>query len=119
VPDRGRATAIALATSEAVANVVRHAYGESHGRLELDARVTDQDEVLIVVSDHGRGLAARTQSPRTGLGLPVIGRVANGVTIASDAHGTSVTMRFGLPRGRSRAGRFRRHAYEPQPVGLM
>jgi anti-sigma regulatory factor (Ser/Thr protein kinase) len=119
VPDRGRATAIALATSEAVANVVRHAYGASNGRLELDARVTDDDEVLVVVSDHGRGLAARTESPRTGLGLPVIGRVANGVTIASDAHGTSITMRFALPRRAPSGARFRRRAYERQPVALL
>ena len=86
--------AIALATSEAVANVVRHAYGSGPGRVDLDATIGEQD-ILIRVLDRGPGLTARAPD-RTGFGLPVIGRVSNGVTVASDSEGTTVSMRFTL-----------------------
>jgi anti-sigma regulatory factor (Ser/Thr protein kinase) len=92
VDNDGLAAAIALATSEAVGNVVRHAYAGSGGRVEVLAEMRD-DDILIRVSDSGLGLSARSGS-RTGLGLPVIGRVSNGVTVASDSQGTTVSMRF-------------------------
>jgi anti-sigma regulatory factor (Ser/Thr protein kinase) len=94
VGDENLAAAIALATSEAVGNVVRHAYGTDRGRVELYAERRD-DDILVRVADSGLGLSARAGT-RTGLGLPVIGRVSNGVTVASDAAGTTVSMRFAL-----------------------
>ena len=99
------AAAIALATSEAVGNVVRHAYGSGEGRVELDAHLRDED-ILIRVTDRGLGLSAQAGT-RTGLGLPVIGRVTNGVTVASDDQGTTVSMRFTIQTARhsSRARR--------------
>ena len=104
--DDSLAAAVALATSEAVANVVRHAYAGDGGRVELDAQLRD-DEIVIRVADRGLGLSARSGA-RTGLGLPVIGRVSNGVTVASDTQGTTVTMRFALrtAKPRPRAGRY-------------
>jgi anti-sigma regulatory factor (Ser/Thr protein kinase) len=99
VEDDQLAAAVALATSEAVANVVRHAYGDERGRVELDAQ-RDDDDIMIRVCDRGPGLSARS-GPSTGFGLPVIGRVSNGVTVASDAQGTTVSMRFALPHARS------------------
>jgi anti-sigma regulatory factor (Ser/Thr protein kinase) len=97
------AAAVALATSEAVANVVRHAYGREQGRVELEASATD-DELLIRVTDRGLGLSPRSGA-RTGLGLPVIGRVSSGVTVASDKEGTTVSMRFVPEPGQSRSRR--------------
>lgn len=98
VRDDGLAAGIALATSEAVANVVRHAYTDrAHGRVELDARLGERD-ILIRVSDRGPGLTASAHGAHTGLGLPVIGQVSNGTTVASDEQGTTVSMRFELPR---------------------
>ena len=94
VGDDNLAAGIALATSEAVGNVVRHAYGTDGGRVELYAERRD-DDILVRVADSGLGLTARSGT-RTGLGLPVIGRVSNGVTVASDAAGTTVSMRFAL-----------------------
>jgi anti-sigma regulatory factor (Ser/Thr protein kinase) len=107
VGDDTLAAAIALATSEAVGNVVRHAYGSGEGRVELDAHLSDED-ILIRVTDRGLGLSARAGT-RTGLGLPVIGRVSNGVTVASNAQGTTVSMRFAIERARhgSRTRRLR------------
>jgi anti-sigma regulatory factor (Ser/Thr protein kinase) len=101
VGDDSLAAAIALATSEAVGNVVRHAYGSGVGRVELDAHLRDED-ILIRVTDRGLGLSARAGT-RTGLGLPVIGRVSSAVTVASDAQGTTVSMRFALQRARQSA----------------
>jgi anti-sigma regulatory factor (Ser/Thr protein kinase) len=91
--DTTLAAAIGLATSEAVANVVRHAYSQEHGRVELEASLDGDGEVMIRVTDRGLGLRTRGGA-RTGLGLPVIGRVSNGVTVASDDEGTTVSMRF-------------------------
>ena len=92
IGDENLAARVALATSEAVGNVVRHAYGRAGGRVELEATLRD-DDLMIRVADRGLGLTARSGS-RTGLGLPVIGRVSNGVTVSSDANGTTVSMRF-------------------------
>ncbi len=112
VGDEQLGAAIALATSEAVANVVRHAYGDGRGRVELDAQ-RDDDDIMVRVCDRGPGLSARS-GPSTGLGLPVMGRVSNGVTVASDADGTTVSMRFALPHARSssRLDRIARAAHE-------
>jgi anti-sigma regulatory factor (Ser/Thr protein kinase) len=106
VGDDNLEAGIALATSEAVGNVVRHAYGTDGGRVELYAERRD-DDILVRVADSGLGLTARSGT-RTGLGLPVIGRVSNGVTVASDAAGTTVSMRFALrnPAPRPRLDRF-------------
>jgi anti-sigma regulatory factor (Ser/Thr protein kinase) len=112
--DDGLAAAVALATSEAVANVVRHAYGQDSGRVELDALLRE-DDIMIRVTDRGLGLRTRGGS-RSGLGLPVIGRVSNGVTVASDSQGTTVSMRFALDsRGASRRDRVGR---KPQLIGI-
>ena len=99
--DEHLATAIALATSEAVANVVRHAYGADAGRVDIDARM-DQEDIMVRVCDRGRGLSSRSRS-RNGFGLPVIGQVASGVTVESDHAGTTVSMRFALPQPRRRS----------------
>jgi anti-sigma regulatory factor (Ser/Thr protein kinase) len=113
--DETLAAAIALATSEAVANVVRHAYGSGEGRVELEALLRDED-ILIRVTDRGLGLSARAGT-RTGLGLPVIGRVTNGVTVASDAQGTTVSMRFATQAARH-GSRDRRHRSARPLIGI-
>jgi anti-sigma regulatory factor (Ser/Thr protein kinase) len=113
--DEGLAASIGLATSEAVANVVRHAYSQAHGRVELDASLGD-GEVMVRVTDRGLGLRTRGGA-RTGLGLPVIGRVSNGVTVASDDQGTTVSMRFRTAHGR-RSPLRQRFGTERQPVGI-
>lgn len=90
------AASIAVAVSEAVGNVVRHAYpGEGTGRVEVEARLEDRS-IVVSVSDGGGGMAARTRSEQNGMGLPVIGRLADGVTVVSDENGTRLTMRFEL-----------------------
>ena len=74
---------------------------------ELCMNAVSFPDILVRVADSGLGLSARSGT-RTGLGLPVIGRVSNGVTVASDAAGTTVSMRFALgnPAPRPRLDRF-------------
>jgi anti-sigma regulatory factor (Ser/Thr protein kinase) len=96
------ADAIVLAVSEAVANVVVHAYDEgTDGIVELSATALPF-EVAIEVRDQGRGLGG--SSPRgAGFGLEIIRRVAQHVELADTGAGVALTMRF--RRGASGAGR--------------
>ena len=90
---------IALAVSEACANVVMHAYRHqaAPGPLDVDA-YRDDGEFFVVVCDEGIGMAPRTDSPGLGLGLGLIAGLAKRLEIASQhPAGASVTMVFGAP----------------------
>lgn len=92
--------AIALAVSEALTNVVQHAYvGEKPGPIIVEARLERHDQLLVRVSDEGRGPVPRADSPGLGLGLGVIAQTADDFSIANrqDTRGTVVTLRFSLP----------------------
>lgn len=96
------AAPIAVAVSEAVGNVVRHAYpGDASGRVEIEAEM-DETAVTVNVGDRGEGLKARPGREHNGMGLPVIGRVADNVSVESDEHGTVVSMSFGVSNGGGR-----------------
>ncbi len=110
---------VALAVSEAVTNVVVHAYRRRDlpGRVQVVARRVRQ-ELLVNVGDDGDGLLPRTDSPGLGLGLGIIARVAHAVEFAQRAGGgTELEMRFLLvagpvlelatPRGRAGTARSR------------
>jgi serine/threonine-protein kinase RsbW/stage II sporulation protein AB (anti-sigma F factor) len=86
---------VALAVSEACANVVLHAYRDRRpGPLHLTAFV-DSQLVYLVIIDEGSGLAPRLDSPGLGLGLPLIARLANHLEITHRRPtGTVVTMGF-------------------------
>jgi serine/threonine-protein kinase RsbW len=101
---------IMLAVSEVVTNCVVHAYrGVSDGEVAMEAHHRGDTLVLSVV-DHGGGMAPRHDSPGLGLGLPLVGRVAERVDIiAPSGGGTQVRMRFALGSGRG-AGRADRPA---------
>ena len=104
--DDALAASIAVAVSEAVGNVVRHAYpGEGSGRLEVEAQL-DNSTIVVSVSDGGTGMTARAGRSHGGMGLPVIGRLADGVTVVSDNGGTRLSMRFELPQGSARRSFF-------------
>jgi anti-sigma regulatory factor (Ser/Thr protein kinase) len=67
---------VGLVVSEAVSNVVLHAYPEN-ARGEVRVRVTvDGAEVALVVEDDGAGLRPRPDSPGFGVGLPLMAAVA-------------------------------------------
>lgn len=91
--------AIALAVSEALTNVVQHAYiGKAPGPIEVDARLEGPDQLLVRVSDEGRGPIPRADSPGLGLGLGVMAQTADHFSISNreGARGTVVTLRFWL-----------------------
>ena len=88
---------IMLAVTEAVANVVAHAYlDRAPGTVELSGAASPL-EVTVVVRDHGRGLGDTGAGGGAGLGLPIIRRVAQRVELADGRDGVVLTMSF--PRG--------------------
>lgn len=93
VPDPG---AVALAVHEAMANAVVHAYADDPqpGPLTVEARRT-REGVEVVVTDEGRGMAPRPDSPGMGLGLPLVATIASRFDVRTGARGgTQVTMLF-------------------------
>ena len=90
--------AATLAVSEAVTNVVVHAY--SSQREATDFRLTAAmagPELWVIVEDSGSGLQPRRDSPGLGLGLAIIARVADGVDLVTSASGgLEIRMRFAV-----------------------
>jgi serine/threonine-protein kinase RsbW len=86
--------AVALAVTEACANVVCHAYPGTRGELTLKAWV-DDDQLMLLVADTGIDFGANGTTPRAGLGLGlVLMRELATTTITSDEHGTEVRLSF-------------------------
>ncbi len=88
IPNETRGDVV-LATSEAAANSIRHAYGPSKAWVEVEGALTD-GEVRIVVRDRGRW---RPPRGRGGRGLAVIEACMHSVEIERGAGGTEVRMR--------------------------
>jgi len=103
-------SAVKLCVSEAVSNVVRHAYPRTApGAVDMSVREVG-DELEVVVSDHGHGTGAgREHSDHSGFGLAVVSRMASRCTFTAASGGTTVELLFPLPRRTSQRQR-RRHA---------
>ena len=90
--------AIAVCVSEAMTNVVVHAYRhlDRPGRVDVEA-VLEGDVLCVRIRDRGRGLEPRLDSPGLGLGIPLMAQLSAGLEIlAGEDGGTDVTMRFDL-----------------------
>jgi anti-sigma regulatory factor (Ser/Thr protein kinase) len=89
---------LVLAVSEAVANVVLHAYREdARGVVELSGS-TSASDVTVAVRDSGGGMVAGPDHMAgAGFGLEIIRRLAQHVELADTPAGVELTMRF--PRG--------------------
>ncbi|MEA2245932.1 MAG: serine/threonine-protein kinase RsbW [Solirubrobacteraceae bacterium] len=91
---------ISLAVSEAVTNVVVHAYADESGPGAV--RITAALEggwIHITVSDDGRGMVPRLDSPGLGLGLPLISQTADAFDVHhAESGGTELRMSFRLSR---------------------
>jgi serine/threonine-protein kinase RsbW len=83
---------VAVVVSEACTNVVRHAYPECSGMLDLEAMAAD-DGLVVVVSDRGVGAHVRTDDPGSGFGLQLMAAFSR-LKLHSDDQGTRVEMRF-------------------------
>ena len=96
---RGKRAAddVRLCVSEAVTNVVRHAYGRDGGEVEIVVE-RENDEVSVVVRDDGRGMTKSEREGRAGgYGLRIIEELSDHCSFASaPTHGTHVEMSFAL-----------------------
>jgi serine/threonine-protein kinase RsbW len=89
---------IALCVSEAMTNVVVHAYrhDDRRGQVEVEAEL-DGDSLWVRVRDRGSGLEPRIDSPGLGLGLPLISQMsASSQIVSPEDGGTEIVMRFDL-----------------------
>ncbi len=84
---------IGLASYEAMANVVIHAYPPGTvGRLAVSAQL-DHDAITVTVTDRGRWKPALTgRRPLHGRGLLLIRRLAERVAVIRGEQGTTVSM---------------------------
>lgn len=91
---------IGLAVSEAVTNVVNHAYvGRDAGPMRVRVEI-GTEEVEVMVQDEGAGMAPRPDTPGLGLGMPVIATVANRFDVRAVRNGgTRLCMWFALDPG--------------------
>lgn len=93
--------AVELAVSEATTNVVQHAYDDRRepGPLIVAAE-SSEGCLLVTVSDEGRGMRPRPDSPGLGLGLPLISQMTHSFEVHQpSAGGTVLSMRFDPQRG--------------------
>jgi serine/threonine-protein kinase RsbW len=88
---------IKLAATEACTNVVLHAYdGAGDGTIEIDA-YTAEDELRLLVRDHGTGMTPAPLAAGLGLGLPLIAALTSSLTIIEpEDGGTEISMTFSL-----------------------
>jgi serine/threonine-protein kinase RsbW len=95
--------AIRLACSEALTNVVVHAYDDRPGPIHISAAVAGH-ELWLLIADDGRGLRPRADSPGLGQGLRLIAQAADELTIVKrSTGGTELQLRFALGGGQAPA----------------
>jgi anti-sigma regulatory factor (Ser/Thr protein kinase) len=95
---------VRLCVSEAVTNVVRHAYDGRRGRVDIVVE-RDDDELTVVVRDTGVGIPPPSlRDESDGFGLKIIEELTRESTITRPAEGgTEVAMVFELPTNGDRA----------------
>jgi anti-sigma regulatory factor (Ser/Thr protein kinase) len=101
--------AVGVVVSEAVTNAVLHAYRDRPlpGLVHVSACLDDRG-VQVAVEDDGLGMRPRVDSPGVGLGLPLMGDLADCIEVTGrgpGVTGTRIAARFTLmgpagPHGR-------------------
>ena len=77
---------VKIAVSEAVGNVVVHAYRDgTAGDLELEGSSRTASSCSSS-TDHGIGMSPHPDSPGLGFGLPLIGNVTDDLHVEADGH---------------------------------
>ena len=84
-----------LSVSEACTNAVVHAYPDSHGEVDLAARI-DGSLLHVTVRDFGVGPAAPTRRPGQGYGMFLIKAHSIDLAVRACNPGTEVAMTFEL-----------------------
>ena len=87
--------AVALAVTEATTNVVIHAYRDQDvGDVRVVA-CAEPGRLVLVVRDYGCGMRPRHDSPGMGVGLALIGHLAERFDVeAPEGQGTRLRMHF-------------------------
>jgi anti-sigma regulatory factor (Ser/Thr protein kinase) len=92
-----------LAVTEACTNVVRHAYDDTAGPLEITIRPTEE-ALNIIVADDGRGIAPSPDVAGPGFGLPLIAALTDGLEIQRrEGAGSRLLMSFRRQRANGAA----------------
>ncbi len=78
--------AVKLAVSEAVSNVVLHAYPEAPGEVHVTARALE-GELWVIIDDDGRGHNNASERPGLGWGLALITDACDEFTLVERAQG--------------------------------
>lgn len=96
------AEALVLASYEAMANSVEHAYRDrTQGLLDLRGEIDEsQGRVVITVTDYGQWQPPQPSGGLRGRGLPLIQGLTATSTITPTTSGTTVTMFWPLTRHR-------------------
>jgi serine phosphatase RsbU (regulator of sigma subunit)/anti-sigma regulatory factor (Ser/Thr protein kinase) len=81
---------LALATSEACANAIEHAYGPAPGILEVSASRSPSGEAVVAVRDFGSWRPPR--GANRGRGLPLMEGLADSVEVIRREEGTTVQL---------------------------
>jgi serine/threonine-protein kinase RsbW len=85
---------IRLAVSEAVTNVVRHAYRRRAGEVQVTATAME-GELWVLVADKGCGYQTPSADPGLGWGLALIAEACDDFTLGERSDGgTQAKMRF-------------------------
>jgi len=92
--------ALVLASYEAMANTVEHAYhDQTQGLLDLRGEVDDdQGRVVVTVTDYGQWRPPQPSGGLRGRGLPLIQGLTSTSTITPTTAGTTVTMFWPLAK---------------------
>jgi anti-sigma regulatory factor (Ser/Thr protein kinase) len=85
-----------VATGEAAANAVAHAYPPGEAQFAVRAR-RDGGQVVVEITDYGQWRAPRHGS--VGRGLILMEELTDGLEIEKGALGTTVRLRKGIPQG--------------------
>lgn len=99
--DEDRAADVALAVSEALTNVVLHAYrghrtGEPH-RMRAEASINGGGALIVEIYDDGVGMQPNPDSSGLGLGVPIMRQVSDGLELdvkRDGEAGSRVRVRF-------------------------
>ena len=86
---------VALAVSEALTNVVLHAYRHGDpGAMRIAAAVDAAGTLSIAVDDDGEGHRPNPDSPGLGLGIPIMRQVSDELQLPECGQPGQVQMRF-------------------------
>jgi anti-sigma regulatory factor (Ser/Thr protein kinase) len=87
---------VLVAVTEAAANAIEHAYGPVDAAFDVEARVSDEGEVTVVVSDQGRWRPPRGHN--RGRGTLLMQELMDHFEVSTSEEGTEVRMRRRLAR---------------------